>query len=171
MSHVWRVIDSFFGGAIPTRIALPDRVPVITLLLDEQDRRVLASLAGGVSLDIHAAGSCAEAAAMARRFTAPIILLDRDWPGSEWRSTAETLSAAPHGPCVILVSSVADDNLWEELIRRGGYEILKKPLDAEKATRVIKLALSYWTSATRQAVTARKLRNEGRKTFRRSILS
>ena len=171
MSHVWRVIDTFFGGAIPARIALPSRVPVVAVVLDEEDRRVLMSL-GSESLDIHIASSCQEAGVIARRMTAPIILLDRDWPGIEWRSSVEELAKSTHGPCVILVSSVSDDNLWEELIRRGGYEILKKPFRADKAARVMKLALSYWTSATRQAVTARKMRKEGRPAvFRKSVPS
>jgi hypothetical protein len=45
------------------------------------------------------------------------------------------------------MSVVVDEYLLQELIRRGGYELLPKPLRAESIARVIKLALSYWTSA------------------------
>jgi FixJ family two-component response regulator len=87
--------------------------------------------------------------------TAPIVLLDRDWPGAEWRTAVERLAAAPHCACVILMSGVSDDYLLQELIRWGGYDILPKPLRADKAARVVKLALSYWNSAPKPAAPRR----------------
>ena len=45
------------------------------------------------------------------------------------------------------MSGVADDYLCQELIRQGGYDILPKPLRADNAARVVKLALSYWNSS------------------------
>jgi len=156
MPHVWRVLNSFFGGEVPARIILPDPIPVVALLANEQDRYAVSSVSRFESLDLHFAESCQEAGTLSRRLTAPVVLLDRDWPGSEWKSSAESLASSKHGACIILVSAGADDSLWEELIRLGGYDVLAKPLRAEKVARTIKLALSYWASATRQAVTARR---------------
>lgn len=158
MPHVWRVINSFFGGEIPVRITLPKRIPVVALLVDEQDRRSLSRISGDESLDVHFAESCQDAAALAQKLTAPIILLDRDWPESEWKSSAASLASSRLGACIILVSAQLDGSLWQELIRSGGYDVLAKPLRPEKVARIVKLALSYWTSATRQAVTARRAR-------------
>jgi FixJ family two-component response regulator len=53
---------------------------------------------------------------------------------------------------VILVSGVADAYLWQEVVRREGYDILTKPLHTENVLRSVKLALSYWSVRTHQPV-------------------
>jgi FixJ family two-component response regulator len=155
MPYLWQVIHSFFGGPTPGRMNLPGRVPVVALMVHELDRQVLTSLAGPHALEVHFVESCEQARAVAENLAAPVILLDRDWPGSEWRLWVERLAASAHAPCVILVSGVADANLWQELIRRGGYDILAKPLREGNVARVIRLALS-WASAPKPAGQAGK---------------
>jgi hypothetical protein len=58
------------------------------------------------------------------------------------------LSALPHRPIVILISRVADESLWNELRRVGGFDVLRKPLRADDTSRVGKLAL-HWRSQKR----------------------
>ena len=96
---------------------------------------------------MHFVESCDEASTVSNQLTAPVILFDRDWPATEWRAAVRSLAASPHRACVILMSGVADDYLRQELIRRNGYDVLPKPLRAENVSRVIRLALSYWSSA------------------------
>jgi DNA-binding NtrC family response regulator len=127
---------------------------VVALVVNEQDRHVLASVFGQEPLDVRFAESCEEACSVSNQLTAPVILLDRDWPETEWRAAVERLTASPHRACVILVSSVADAYLWQELTRRGGYDVLPKPLQADKVARTVKLALSYWNSTPKPAVSA-----------------
>jgi len=43
-----------------------------------------------------------------------------------------------------------DDYLWNEVVRRGGYDVLSKPLREEDLMRAIKLAWAYWNSAARR---------------------
>jgi FixJ family two-component response regulator len=57
---------------------------------------------------------------------------------------------------VILVSGVRDDYLWQEVIRRGGYDVLPKPLRADSVARIVKLALSYWKSAPKRVASGAK---------------
>jgi len=118
---------------------LAARVPVAALMVNEQDRHVLASVFGEEPLDVRFAESCQEARSVANQLTAPVILLDRDWPEAEWRTAVERLAASPYRACVILVSGVSDGHLWQELTRRGGYDVLPKPLQAIKLN-----ALSSW---------------------------
>jgi DNA-binding NtrC family response regulator len=133
-------------------MARPSRIPVVALVVSEQDRHVLRSIAGREPLDVHFAESCEQGCAVANKLTAPVILFDRDWPGIEWRTAVQTLADSPHQACVILMSVVVDDYLWQELIRRGGYDLLIKPLRADNVARVVKLALSYWNRAPGPAV-------------------
>jgi DNA-binding NtrC family response regulator len=120
------------------------------LVVSEQDRSVLTAICGHEPLDMHFVESCPEAIALAQQLIAPVILFDRDWPETEWRIAIEKLAALPHGACIILMSGVADDYLWQELIRRGGYDVLAKPLRTDAAARALKLALSHWRAATMQ---------------------
>ena len=152
MSPMWQRVQSFFTGGIPSRMLEPSRVSVVAIVGAEQDRQVLASIP---SFDVHFVDSYEKAHAVANHIAAPVILVDRDWPSMEWRAAVEKLSVSPHFACIILLSGVADDYLWQELIRRGGYDVLPKPLLAENVSRVVKLALSYRRShAGRSGVAA-----------------
>lgn len=121
--------------------------PVIALATSECDREVLTSLSRHGCWDVHFADSRVQAWEIVHRFASPVVLYDRDWPNAEWRTTVHTFAACPQRPCVILMSRVADDYLWQELIRCGGHDLLAKPLRADDVHRALKLALSYWSSA------------------------
>jgi DNA-binding NtrC family response regulator len=158
MPRLWQVIHSLFGRGSPISFVVPPPVPVVALIVNEQDRHVLKNVAGQDSLEVHFAESIEEVEAIANQIAAPIILLDRNWPGSDWRTAVQRLAASPQGACVILVSGVTDAYLWQELIRRGGYDVLAKPLRAPNIARVIKLALYYRTSAPKAAVGGQNVR-------------
>lgn len=157
MPRMWQKVYSFFASLIPVRMTPPSRVPVVALLVDEQDRSVVTSVSSQEPFDVHFTESCEDARDVANRLRAPVILIDRDWPGTDWRATVECLAASPHNACVILVSRVADVYLWQELIRCGGYDVLAKPLRANNVARVVKLALSYWANSPRKAEPAGSL--------------
>jgi DNA-binding response OmpR family regulator len=151
---LWEAIHSFFGVLIPSP-ALPSRTPMVALVLIEEDRRVLAGISSQEPFDMHFAKSFDEACALANQLVAPVVLFDRNWPGTDWRTSVERLAALPHHSCVILLSGVADDYLRQELVRQGGYDVLPKPLRSDKVVRVVKLALSYWNSSEHPALPAR----------------
>jgi DNA-binding NtrC family response regulator len=152
---VWQAIQSLFAGGVPSRIARSSSVPIVALVVSEQDRHILMSIACQESVDLHFAESYEEGQAVANRLTVPVILFDRNWLGTEWKPAVESLAALPHRPCVILISGVADDYLFQELNRRGGFDILPKPLRQDNAARIVKLALSYWNRSGKPTVPAR----------------
>jgi DNA-binding NtrC family response regulator len=161
MFGLWQAIQALFFDSAnrterkprsPVLMSEPDGyiplpIPIVAMLLGDGDRDVLAKLDGGQQFQAHFAGSREAAWDALNRLASPVILYDRDWPGAEWRTAVQRLALTPHRACVILVSRVADDYLWQELIRCGGYDVLTKPLQADDATRVIRLALSYWQSS------------------------
>ena len=155
---MWQTVHSLFANAFRSRIALPSRVTVVALIVNEQDRYVLASVFGENPVNVRFAESFEEACSVTNQLAAPVVLLDRGWPGIEWRAAVERLSALAHHACVILVSGAADGYLWQELIRYGGYDVLPKPLRADDVARAVKLALSYWASAPKPTAPAGSLR-------------
>ena len=57
----------------------------------------------------------------------PILLLDRDFSGDPWASTLHTLSRARRSSCIILLSPVTDQYLWDEVVKQGGFDVLTRP--------------------------------------------
>lgn len=123
------------------------RIPVVALIVSDKDREVLTSVMDREAMEIHFAKSRVEAWDVMSRLNAPVILYDRDWPDAEWRTSVHTFARAAQRACVILASRVADDYLWQELVRCGGYDLVPKPLREEDVTRALALAVSYWKSA------------------------
>ena len=123
------------------------RIPIVALVMSDEDRKVLSHISDHEPVEIHFAESRVEAWDVLNRLNSPLILYDRDWPDAEWRTTVQTFAASPHRSCVILASRVADDYLWQELIRCGGYDLVAKPFRADDVARALKLALSYWRSS------------------------
>ena len=156
LPSVRQVIHSLFARTTPNPGTLPPRIPVVALIVSEEDRGVLTRASGEEPLDVHFIESFEEACAVANRLTVPVILLDRDWPRTDWRVILQSLAASAHPACVILVSGVADDNLLREVIRLGGYDVVPKPLREDAVARVLKLALSYWTSIPKPVALGRK---------------
>jgi CheY-like chemotaxis protein len=128
------------------------RTPVIALAASEPDRAILTAVSCRGPWDVHFASSRVQAWEIVHRFGSPVVLYDRDWPNAEWRTTVHTFASCPQRPCVILMSRVADDYLWQELIRCGGNDLLAKPLRADDVNRALKLASSYWHSGRAAAV-------------------
>ena len=78
--------------------------------------------------------------------TAPIVLYDRDLPG-DWRGAIQRLPQGCGARCVILASFVADDYLWEEVIRLGGYDVLPKPFRDDEVIHTIEFARAAVTKS------------------------
>jgi DNA-binding NtrC family response regulator len=162
MLAMWRALHSFLADA-PKRVGTdgrqaristkgaghgaPGRITIVALVVNDYDRNVLRGISDREPIEIHFAESRVDAWDALNRLNSPLILYDRDWPDAEWRTTVQTFAASPQRSCVILASRVADDNLWQELIRCGGYDLLAKPFRTDDVARALKLALSYWSSA------------------------
>jgi len=157
---MWRAIDTLIAkvravarggrsrdfGKTPRENAAPSvaRVVVLGLLGSDQERRVLAGLGSDQGWEIQFSDTCTDALAACDAHKVPVILCDRDLPSSDWRHVIQTLASSSRPACVILLSRIVDDSLWEEVIRCGGYDILAKPLSRNEVLRVVKLARSFW---------------------------
>ena len=126
-----------------------DNIMVMGLAFTDEDRRLLASVCSGRQWNVVFTDTSDQARATLDQLKAPVILCDRDLPGGEWRDVVQVLASSPHRACVILISRVVDDYLWNEVVQRGGYDVLPKPLREEDVVRAVRLAWSYWNTARR----------------------
>ena len=61
----------------------------------------------------------------------PIIIYDREISPQNWREVVGALTRQSPRPYVILLSPNADANLWDELQRVGGSDILRTPVSRD----------------------------------------
>jgi|SRR5579871_5638185 len=137
----------------PPALTLPvsRRVKVLGLLADERDRVLLRAAGSARDWEVTLAASYPEAHGLLEKTESPVVLCDRDLPQQDWWSAVESLAACPHRACILLVSKVADDYLWNEIVRRGGYDVLSKPLQQDELERAVRLAFVYWNSTMNRA--------------------
>jgi FixJ family two-component response regulator len=76
----------------------------------------------------------------------PVILYDRALAPSNWSEVIGAWTVKPHRPYVILLSPKTDANLWEELQRAGGSDILRLPLNRDHVLKAVKRAWKVWCS-------------------------
>ncbi len=125
----------------------PERPAVIGLLSGERDRGILAGVCSRNRWDVVFADTCAEARGALERMQAPLVLCDRDLPGQRWRAAVESLAAHRQPCCILLLSKVVDEYLRDEVVRSGGYDVLRKPLREDEVAHAVALAWTYWNSA------------------------
>jgi DNA-binding response OmpR family regulator len=120
---------------------------LVALVTDEGDRALLSHLAIEHGWTIHFARTFGEAWEALNSYQAQIILLEREGPGTDWRGVVQKMVSAPNLVCAILISKVADNYLWNEVILWGGHDVLATPLREESVVRAVRLAWLYWNSA------------------------
>jgi len=130
-------------------------VTILCVLHTLADRQLLDEISRRNHWNTVFASTSEEARESLKRARPQIILLDREIDGADWRHAVSSLAAASSGACVLLISRVIDDYLWNEVVTNGGYDVLRKPLSENEVLRNVRLAWSYW-SGTRQAPASAK---------------
>ena len=160
---MWQSIRSFFlrtGSAALVETRLPNsrrsRVTIVSLLLEDQDRSLIAEVCYQNQWDVFVAKTCAQARQVSEQIKPHVILIDRDLADGDWRNALSACAASSEGACTMLISGVVDDYLWNEVVCNGGYDVLPKPLREQDVLRAVKFAWFYWNSTRQIVPTLRK---------------
>lgn len=132
------------------------RISIVSLLSGAEDRSVADQVGGRNHWEVFFANGCDDARQLSDRIKPQIILFDRDVAGAGWRQEVSAVATAAGGACVLLLSTVADDNLWNEVVLNGGYDVLRKPLSEPDLLRAVRLAWSYWNGIRQIPASAKK---------------
>jgi DNA-binding NtrC family response regulator len=116
---------------------------VLAIAAPDFDLSLIEQAAARMNAEVRTAASLEEALKLLLREYFNIILCDRDLPGLDWRESISRLSTSAKGSCILLASAVSDDYLWREVVLRGGYDIVAKPLNEKRLLRSLQLAWSY----------------------------
>jgi DNA-binding NtrC family response regulator len=78
-----------------------------------------------------------EAMKFLRQTTRSIVLCDRDLQGCSWQQTMLALLSVRRHTCFILLSSVEESNLRNEVVYKGGFDILVRPFRKEQVLSLL----------------------------------
>ena len=75
------------------------------------------------------AQTCREALGFVTSLKCNVVLCDHLMPDGRWSDLLDEVTKLPNAPPVIVLSRVADECLWADVLGRGGLDLLSKPLE------------------------------------------
>lgn len=116
----------------------------LAVLADAQDRRSIRAIFEASGWGVQFAKEADEIRGVLDSGSVPVLIMDDDPGVPSWRHYLN--SPCSIDPCarqkLIVVSRLADEHLWAEVLHLGGYELLAKPLDPEQVVRAVGAALA-----------------------------
>lgn len=125
---------------------------LLAILSDPSDRDAVKQFTGRNHWGLNVVTALESAAVSVAAEMPPVILLDRDLAGQDWRETVRMLASQPPAPAVILASHVVDQYLFTEVVHHGGYDVISKPFRVDELRRALGLAFSFWKNKNAKTV-------------------
>jgi DNA-binding NtrC family response regulator len=69
-----------------------------------------------------------------------VVIIDQDLPHQNWGASVGVLAQVSPGSSILLLSTRRHPEIWNEVIRNGGHDMLEKPISEEGAESTIALA-------------------------------
>jgi CheY-like chemotaxis protein len=110
------------------------------LVVSRESYEVIARLCGRLKLELQYAGSLPAALKNLPRGRFDVVIYDQDMPDEDWRGAVTSLAQASPGSSILLLSTLRQPEIWNEVIRKGGHDILSKPVTEDGAESTIALA-------------------------------
>ena len=75
-----------------------------------------------------------------------VVFSERDLNQGTWIDILKHLQSTARPAPLIVTSRLADESLWSEVLRKGGWDLLAKPLDCSEVVRSVRSAWQHWHS-------------------------
>jgi DNA-binding NtrC family response regulator len=108
---------------------------VLAVSSDANDSQVMQNILG--EWKVKSARNCAEALFMLRNADCSVVICDKELPDGSWRDLLSGMGRLLSAPPLVVMSRHADETLWAEVLERGGFDLLAKPLEGDEVQRVI----------------------------------
>jgi DNA-binding response OmpR family regulator len=89
---------------------------------------------------IHRVTSCLGFLMHVFRLRPDVVICGEELPDGTWKDILGVVATLYSPPPVIVITKLADDNLWAEVLTLGGYDALAEPLDPDEVRRVVEMA-------------------------------
>jgi len=134
-------------------------VRLLIITTDDGFFKRMEAVASDSGWHVQRANSLQEAENLLQLRSGPLVILDWERLAQDWRPDLARLTALNEDLCVFLVSRVLDDNLWQELIRHGGYDVLLRTAEPEEMRRDIAFAWFWMGRSNRELHPDREIKH------------
>jgi DNA-binding NtrC family response regulator len=125
------------------------KISLLAVGIGGRERQTLEELASEANLELVFVETWKDSLTLLRRTPSVIVLCDRDVRDASWRTAVEDLARVAPKSCVVLVSAVNDEYLWQEVAQHGGFDVVTKPFQSDQIRRRIDHACLFWNSMSR----------------------
>jgi len=88
--------------------------------------------------------NCREASEVLSELPQAVVICDAVLSDGSWQLILERTQAMICPPPVIVVSRLADEYLWAQVLNFGGYDVLEMPFDGPEVVRVVAAAWTWY---------------------------
>jgi DNA-binding NtrC family response regulator len=120
-----------------------ERSVLLTVSSDLNDIRTLQAFLD--EWTVRGVQTCAEALGALRRGSCSIVLCEKELADGSWQDLLSGMRGLTQATPLIVMSRLADETLWADVLREGGFDVLAKPLEKTEVHRVFSGA-ARWTS-------------------------
>lgn len=111
---------------------------LVVITSDEPFYSSIENAASTYGWKVSRTASVAEAMGRLRQSPAPLIVYDCTAMDGQWEADLDRMTAVGGGLCVVLASRVVDDYLLQDVVRRGGEDIV--PRSADRVIQAVRFA-------------------------------
>ncbi len=128
------------------RLSQPDQpCAALAVNLVDEDGISLQGILRGSNWLLKEVQTCQEALDLSRNGSIPVVLCEPRMSDGNWNALLYALRELASPPALIVVSRLADERLWVEVLSLGGHDVLVTPFDRSELFRVLFLALAACT--------------------------
>jgi FixJ family two-component response regulator len=119
------------------------KISLLMITSRPEDEAELKELLHGTPWELEALPQIEYAAAALKAAEVPLLLFDGATAGPQWREKMKALATSRRNACVILLSNVSDQYLWEEVVQHGGFDLLTRPFRKEQVLSTLLFAYAH----------------------------
>ena len=104
----------------------------------------LRELFAGLSWSIDTVHTLAEAKEWLTRNRTPVILCESCLPDGDWKAALRLTAGSANSPSLIVMSRLADERLWVDVLSSGGYDVMALPVTRADLFHTLSGAWRSW---------------------------
>jgi DNA-binding response OmpR family regulator len=83
-----------------------------------------------------------------------VVICERDLPDGSWKDILACMAGRSDRPAFLLTADSADQALWSDVFRLGGFDVLLRPFDRAEVTTVVGLAWRHSRGRSQHSLAA-----------------
>jgi len=113
---------------------------IVAVFPDGKDKTALIDIFSRSEWTLHFAQTLSETLAALGAFPGVVISQVRFADGHCWNGVLDEMQKMAFPPPLIVADRLADENLWAEVLSRGGYDLLAMPFDSKEVLNAVHTA-------------------------------